>query len=307
MERGILIIGYLIVLGSFFICTQHCEGSNEIRFNKIEYLLKREGVEITRDVGIYKGMELYDYINGGADIYFEYGFKHAKEIHAKYKESEFEISIYDMGDNAGAFGILTYSQYDGMKALRGVINGRMSSSKAIFCVSRYFVMIQSQSFENEVSDEIIYITGILNKLKEKEDFKVNLSKHLPEKDRINYSEKIIVGEIGLSSLVYYISDLVKLSKKAPGYYGRYSFQGNEAKLLVIQMSKNDSKSAVKKISEKLIGKYNKIEDVGSRTCYISSKGLYNLVYYENGKLILIFDGKEKNSVKSLIKSLSKLN
>lgn len=61
------------------------------------------------DPQIYKGEDLFLYINGGAEIYHEYGFRQV--IAQEYKGAGGEtisLEIYEMADPAAAFGMFTF-------------------------------------------------------------------------------------------------------------------------------------------------------------------------------------------------------
>jgi hypothetical protein len=66
----------------------------------------------------YRGDKLFVMINGGADIYHEYGFKQA--LSAEYENvrgKSIKLEIYEMEDPAAAYGIYTFTIGDGGKAL----------------------------------------------------------------------------------------------------------------------------------------------------------------------------------------------
>jgi hypothetical protein len=57
----------------------------------------------------YKGKELYGYINGGAEIYLEYGFKKLAVQYLHNSINECKIEIYQMSDHKAAYGIYSIS------------------------------------------------------------------------------------------------------------------------------------------------------------------------------------------------------
>lgn len=59
---------------------------------------------------IYSHKELYGYIDGGAEIFLEYGFIRlfAQELH--YGEKDLKLEIYQMTDSSAAFGIFSVSR-----------------------------------------------------------------------------------------------------------------------------------------------------------------------------------------------------
>jgi hypothetical protein len=66
--------------------------------------------KIKDSVEIYNGENLFSYINGGADIYLEYGFD--KVVSCKYRNltaTEIHLEIYKMTSDTAAFGIFSLS------------------------------------------------------------------------------------------------------------------------------------------------------------------------------------------------------
>ena len=68
-----------------------------------------EGWTMTEQLAIGTHDDLYDYIDGGAELYISYGFKNAISCrYAKAGQSDVTAEIFDLGSSANAFGI--YSQ-----------------------------------------------------------------------------------------------------------------------------------------------------------------------------------------------------
>ncbi len=57
----------------------------------------------------FKGAALYGFMNGGSDLYLEYGFRDLRALEVKYKGQDYNIEIYSMPSAEDAFGI--YSQH----------------------------------------------------------------------------------------------------------------------------------------------------------------------------------------------------
>lgn len=76
------------------------------------------GWEIRDSIEIYTGDNLFNFINGGADIFLEYGFEEA--IKCDFINSiskQIRCEIYRMSDDSAAFGIFTFnSSVKGMPA-----------------------------------------------------------------------------------------------------------------------------------------------------------------------------------------------
>jgi hypothetical protein len=65
--------------------------------------------EITRSE-YFDGSALYGLIDGGADLYFEYGFTKALVQEIRWQGNTFRVEIYQMNDNMGAFGVFSISR-----------------------------------------------------------------------------------------------------------------------------------------------------------------------------------------------------
>jgi len=66
------------------------------------------GWQFSRDPECYEGDELFDLINGGADLFHEYHFN--KVINAQYTEdsgSKIQVEIYEMDSDSSAYGIFS--------------------------------------------------------------------------------------------------------------------------------------------------------------------------------------------------------
>jgi hypothetical protein len=68
------------------------------------------GSEITRNE-IYAGSSLWGLINGGADLFYEYGFDRMALQEITWEDEEFRLELYRMDDPSAAFGIFTVSRH----------------------------------------------------------------------------------------------------------------------------------------------------------------------------------------------------
>lgn len=65
-------------------------------------------IKITRN-DIYDGGSLWGYINGGADVYLDYGFEKVRVQELMIEEASYKIEIYRMKSPKAAFGIFSVS------------------------------------------------------------------------------------------------------------------------------------------------------------------------------------------------------
>ncbi len=62
-----------------------------------------KGLEVRR----FEGERLFDYMDGGAELYYEYGFRRLWVRDYRSEEGELRAELYEMEDPQGAFGLLT--------------------------------------------------------------------------------------------------------------------------------------------------------------------------------------------------------
>jgi hypothetical protein len=69
----------------------------------------KENWKMEDSIKIFKGDALFDYIDGGAEIYMEYGFiQTAATNYADNKTNHLQVEIYEMSDSAAAYGAYTF-------------------------------------------------------------------------------------------------------------------------------------------------------------------------------------------------------
>ena len=279
-----------------------CGNSNP--FEEINALFEKENLKSEGESRIYRGDELYELIDGGADIYFEYGFVAVMTKKISYNDCVFNISIYQMKSPESAFGILTFSQHEEMKKVEDIPNGRISTGKLIFSKGNYFFIIQSESFDSSCQKELIYIGKVIDKIDLNDEEKIVFDKILPVENRIQFSEKYIVGQIGTRSAVYLgDEDVLELSNKRPGYFARYDFSGKKIFLLLVPLNSKACHEIKGKVERIFKGKYEKLDDIDGIACYADKRGRLYSISCSDEKLILIYRAEDKEVIKKVISSI----
>ena len=94
----------------------------------------------------FTGTALYGFMNGGSDLYYEYGFKELISREIIYKDEEFTVDIYTMDSQLNAFGIYSILAY---KCIRADSLGRFD------CQSKY----QLQAVDGNTYVSIVFQSG----------------------------------------------------------------------------------------------------------------------------------------------------
>ena len=115
---------------------------------------KLENFEQTGPLTVYNRANLFDYMNGEAEVYLPLGFHllYASLFRTEKTDSRMVLEIYDMGTSKGAAGILKNYSSERGSSITGIGDGAwVDKGIVLFREGKYFVRIFSDpSPENEV-------------------------------------------------------------------------------------------------------------------------------------------------------------
>jgi len=162
----------------------------------------------------FNGSSLYGYIDGGADLYLEYGFAGAWVNEVNWQGGKYTIELYKMNSPEDAFGIYSVSRY------------RCRSTPALTpftCQARYQLQIVAGPYYISIINstgtpaDSTASLGIGHALVSKISEEVaDLSKFIPDVQvqTINLDALLVKGELGVRNGA---PDLVNLFKDITGY------------------------------------------------------------------------------------------
>ena len=166
----------------------------------------------------YKPDTLYQYIDGGADVYLLYDFRIL--LHQNFKSAAVEVTadIYDMGKPEDAFGIYAAERSARYKFLPIGIEGYISKGILNFVQDRYYIKLAAMSGN---ADTILgsFAHTISQRIGGKKTAPALLLK-LPVANRVPHSEQ------------YVRKDPLGHAFLAPAYVTTYKWGPKESKLLV---------------------------------------------------------------------------
>ncbi|UCH84081.1 MAG: hypothetical protein JSW50_16910 [Candidatus Latescibacterota bacterium] len=106
---------------------------------------------------VYKGNELYTYINGGAELYISYGFKSVvSRTYTRPDEPDIIVDVFDMGSSQDAFGVFAHSR----EIIDDTVGqgSQYTTGLLLFWKNRYFVSVLA-SPETVESKKAVYNIG----------------------------------------------------------------------------------------------------------------------------------------------------
>ena len=192
-----------------------------------------EGWTLREPDKIYTPETLYNYIDGGAELYLSYGMKEVASRIIIQDDNEIRIEIFDMGETRNAFGVFTHTRTQDDK-----IYGQGSqyfTGALIFWKDHYFIAITAND-DNEP------IRSAMKQIADEVDAKIHTTGELPaivdllpfeglEPDGFLYFHHYI-----WQNAYYYISNdnFLNIDSDTDAILAKYGSKDNRYYLLIVQ-------------------------------------------------------------------------
>lgn len=163
---------------------------------------------------IFAGTALYGYINGGADLYLEYGFNSAVVSEINYRGDNYKTTIYKMDDQEAAFGIFSVSRYKCISTPVLPDYTCQTRYHLQICRGQYYISIINARGSEEDMDASLEIGKVITgKI---EGSEIDFAEFLPgtSKEELQESGFLVRGRLGI---VNGISDLEDYFRGIKGY------------------------------------------------------------------------------------------
>lgn len=231
-----------------------------------------DGGETTR-FNVFDGNSLWGYINGGADIYLEYGFEQVLVQEISHKENNYKIEIYRMIDMESAYGIFSVSTFRCLDDNPQNIDHYCGTNYQIqFALAESYVSITNESGNDEGRIYIRYLASIIESRTEQMNFTLPvLFQHELFNTYIG-SMKLMKGNLGLQNGFAFWS-------------GRFDFPDNfKILLLPIRMDEGEVNVAILEFKSP-----EEREKFYSQNNMLSGKAATGMTWYYGTTSILFFE------------------
>lgn len=189
--------GRVILLCLFSLCLANpilSQAKKEQGQSLSSLLPVMEGMVTTESPQTYYPENLFEYIDGAAEIYLSYGFKEL--IVAEYvKDNNSDtvaVEIYDMGDAKNSFGIYSAERYPDNEFVPLGTQGYVEEGALNFLVGRYYIKLLCFDCEDH-ADKMLqdFSEEIVSRVADKGGFPA-LLKAFPKQGLVANSEKYIL-------------------------------------------------------------------------------------------------------------------
>jgi hypothetical protein len=182
---------------------------------------------------VFGGADLYGYIDGGAELFLEFGFDRLTIQKFRSGRNELAVEIYRMADPVAATGIYLMKcgkpTHDPSFAARHTINRH----QLMFVRERYFVTVNNLSGGDAAGADLVKFGQAVASALPADRVPVELSR-LPARGMVADSERLVRGPFGLQSIFTLgEGDLLQLGGRIVGVAADVRDQGGERTRLVV--------------------------------------------------------------------------
>jgi len=239
--------------------------------------------------------DLFNHINGGAELFHEFGFTDLLVQNYKNDKNEIVLEVYQMENPGAALGI--YLMKCGKETPVQGIASRNSGNKYQITIVKgnYFVQINSFSGDEKLIPVLVTLAQrtLLNIPEQQE---VQLLNNLPKPNFVSGSGLIFRGPYGLQAIFTFgDGDVLQLKGKTFGVVGNYLDKNKSeyTKILILYDDNNSAKSAFDNLVANLDPYLKIINQTASGIIFKDYKNKFGIARLQNNKLQINIHLKEK--------------
>lgn len=222
------LIHYLKIIVFFIVLFLiHNQNNFAVSQTDLQSLLPKTGeVDSWKPVGMPEnavGDDLYILINGGAEIYHEYGFKQVvMQEYQNDKQKSINVEIYEMNDAASAFGIYSFKTGKDGKAVAIGQDALLEDYYLNFWKGNFIVTLTGFDNEDETIDGITTIARTIDQKIITNGTKPELTQALVAGGLEDHGMKYLKGSLALfNNYKFGTGDVFGLKEGVIGNYGEH--------------------------------------------------------------------------------------
>jgi hypothetical protein len=193
------------------------------------------GWELLQEDKVYTPESLYDYIDGGAELYLSYGMNEVISRIVTQGNNEIRIEIFDMMEARNAFGVFTNTRTKDEKQYGQ--GSQYFTGTQIFWKDKYYIAITA-------NDENAAIVSAIKELAASIDSRIKTTGQLPEivqylpREGLQPDGYLYFHHYIWLNALYYIADdnFLNIESDTPAVLAKYNGKEDRIYLLLIQYS-----------------------------------------------------------------------
>jgi len=259
-----------------------------------------QGWKVAAKDQIYNRNNLYDYINGGAELYLSYGFQNVvNRTYVKSGQPDMVVDIFDMGDSQNAYGVFSHAREEEDTTFGQ--GSQYAAGLLLFWKDRYYISILTIPETVESKKAIFELARKIEKAIGKEGPLPEILTLLPQQSLVKESIRYFRHYVWLNSY-YFVADqnILHINEKTKALLAKYGEKKKRYLLLLVKYSSDkDAKHAYDDFAKYYLPELSKepvvkIED-----------GTWTACRLEKNLLIIVFNAPVKGKALHLIEAVQK--
>ncbi|MBN1273392.1 MAG: hypothetical protein JXB26_14080 [Candidatus Aminicenantes bacterium] len=262
---------------------------------------KKEGKPLT-----YAGENLFEYINGGAEIYHEYGFKRiAVQEYTGPEGRAVSVEIFEMTDPSAAFGIYSFKVSPEDRELPIGNGGQIAGYYLNFWKGNVVVTLTGFDEDETTKQGLEMLARAVEKNIEREGEKPRLVFLLPEEGLNEKDVRYFKGFLGLyNSRAFFSRDEFGFSEGVRGDY-----EGNVSLFLFAYADENSALDRFLKLRKTFPAqnRYDRFEDFNERLFRVeeTESGESIFVTHQKSTILLMAGKADEDRAREMFTAVSR--
>jgi hypothetical protein len=256
------------------------------------------------DPDFYRDEALYQYIDGAADLYLEYGFRGVLSQVYELRSELVVVDIFEMEDAEAAFGIYSVRRDHKLPSVGVGIDSTQYDYQLTFCKGPYFVVVSGFESDLRTRESLHqFAAAIASKIADLGGTPPSLGL-LPSNGLITRSTGFVKGMIGFNTR-FHLSEtnLLELERKdVKAVFGEYQWDGLEAGLVLVRYPSPLDSSQKEQLVLKRLEEIFEQERLG---LFRDQKGRFYGVFSNANRLVLVYQASSPFSVEQIMEQISR--
>ncbi len=244
------------------------------------------GWQVVSEIRMYGPDDLYDYIDGGAELFLSYGMLSVASQIVSSGENEVRIEVFDMGKGENAFGVFSHTRTrdehlfgQGSQGFTGTL---------IFWKGSYYITLTANDANEEIDTALDYYAKTIDAAIEQTSSLPGIVGLLPEENLVEDGYIFFHHYIWQNAYHFLSGDnILLITPETPCVLARYK-GANESKLFLLLISYPDTERAIE--AESL---FRKEFLASGEECVMIEDESWWLLRREAGYLIVVMNAPEK--------------
>ena len=259
-----------------------------------------QGWKVSREDARYSRDTLYDYIDGGAELYLSYGFKKVvNRTYVKANQPDMVVDIFDMDTSQNAYGVFSHS----METVETTFGQGSQSSEGLvlFWKGQYYISIMAYPETAESKKALFDLARKIDGAIAEEGPLPAILNLLPQRSLARESIRSFHHYAWLNSH-YFVADqnILQIDDTTDALLAKYGEGKNRSLLLLVQY--RDDKAA-QRAYKNFVKQY--LPELSQKTSVQIEDGTWTACHLEGSLLIAVFNAPKEDGAVLLIKRVEK--